>query len=464
MLMLDLLVYFPRHILVMGVIVQAIFCSESAVSAASPNVVLIISDDQGAGDYGFMGHPQLETPHLDALAARSRVFTQGWVPSSLCCPSLASIITGLYPHQHRITANDPPAVAEGKKSSRGSSEGLTAEWNAALDHLPTLPRRLAAHGYRSFQTGKWWHGDFTRGGFTDGMTQGSRHGDEGLKIGRQGLQPIYDFIAETRRQEKPFLVWYAPFMPHSPHTPPARLLEKYQAKTPSLHLARYWAMCEWFDETCGELFGYLDREGLAENTIIVYVTDNGWVQSLDSPKFAPKNKTTPFDRGHRTPIMIHWPQRVTPGQASSLASSIDIMPTLLKAVGLPVPSNLPGIDLLDPQALAKRRYIFGENFTVRSQSLTDPAANLLWRWTTDGRWRLIVPRTAEADPRFQQVPKDSYLTTDLIATLTAAKPMLFDILADPGEEVDLARQHPEVVAELRQQLDAWWNPAQTAPR
>ncbi|MFN9912177.1 MAG: sulfatase-like hydrolase/transferase, partial [Pirellulaceae bacterium] len=109
------------------------------------------------------------------------------------------------------------------------------------------------------------------------------------------MQPIYDVIAETRRQEKPFLVWYAPFMPHSPHTPPARLLDKYHAKTPSLHLARYWAMCEWFDETCGELFGYLDREGLAENTIIVYVTDNGWVQSLDSPKFAPKNKTTPFD-------------------------------------------------------------------------------------------------------------------------------------------------------------------------
>jgi hypothetical protein len=88
----------------------------------------------------------------------------------------------------------------------------------------------------------------------------------------------------------------------------------------------------------------------------------------------------------------------------------------------------------------------------------------LWRWTTDGRWRLIVPRTAEADPRFHQVPKDSYLTPDLIATLTAAKPMLFDIRSDPVEEVDLAQQHPEVVAELRQALDAWWNPAPPATR
>src|SRR3954447_7335627 len=79
--------------------------------AAPPNVVLIVSDDQGYGDYSFMGHPRIRTPHIDRLAAQSLAFRRGYVPSSLCSPSLASILTGLYPHQHRVTSNDPPLPA-----------------------------------------------------------------------------------------------------------------------------------------------------------------------------------------------------------------------------------------------------------------------------------------------------------------------------------------------------------------
>jgi arylsulfatase A-like enzyme len=428
-----------------------------------PNVVLIISDDQGASDYGFMGHPHVQTTHLDKLAANSLTFARGFVPSSLCCPSLASIITGLYPHQHKITANDPPAAPGDAKGQRGSSPELTARWNAALDDVPTLPRLLAAEGYLSFQTGKWWHGDFTRGGFTHGMTQGTRHGDAGLTIGRQGLQPIYDFVADARRQNKPFLIWYAPFMPHAPHTPPDRLFQKYAAKTPSPHIARYWAMCEWFDETCGELLGYLERERLAENTIVVYVTDNGWVQSPDRPQFAPKNKTTPFDLGHRTPIMVRWLARVKPERSESLASSIDIVPTLLAALGLPNPRGLQGINLLDAKAVQARKYVFGECFTVRSQSLDHPAANLLWRWVTDGRWRLILPRTSEADEALKTIPTDRYLTPDLVTTLTAARPMLYDVQADPNEDRNLAETHPEIVTALRSELDALWKPTTANP-
>ena len=80
-----------------------------ATAADKPNVVMIISDDQAWTDYGFMGHKQIATPHLDKLAAQSLTFTHGYVPSSLCCPSLASMITGRFPHQHKITSNDPPS-------------------------------------------------------------------------------------------------------------------------------------------------------------------------------------------------------------------------------------------------------------------------------------------------------------------------------------------------------------------
>src|SRR5436190_24018754 len=80
----------------------------SRLNGAPPNVVFIVSDDQGWTDYGFMGHPHVKTPHLDKLAAQSAVFRHGYVPSPLCCPSLASLVTGRYPHQHRVTSNDPP--------------------------------------------------------------------------------------------------------------------------------------------------------------------------------------------------------------------------------------------------------------------------------------------------------------------------------------------------------------------
>jgi uncharacterized sulfatase len=383
--------------LLLAILLCSSLANAAAPSPTRPNIVFIISDDQGAGDCGFMGHPQLQTPHIDKLAAQSLAFPRGFVPTSVCCPSLATIITGLYPHQHKVTANDPPLPSGTKsKGERGSSAELTEQWNGMLDDFPTLPRRLAGSGYLSFQTGKWWQGDYSRGGFTHGMTQGSRHGDAGLTIGREGMKPIYDFIAESRKQKKPFFVWYAPLMPHTPHTPPERLFRKYAAKTDSPHMARYWAMCEWFDETCGELLGYLDREKLAENTLVIYVTDNGWLQSPSTAGFSPKSKTTPFDAGHRTPILVRWPGRIAPAKSTALASSIDILPTVLTALKMPAPEGLTGINLLDAEAVESRQHVFGEDFTIRSQTLDDPAANVLWRWVTDGRWRLILPRTFEA--------------------------------------------------------------------
>jgi uncharacterized sulfatase len=243
-------------------------------SAAPPNVVMMISDDQSWTDFGFMGHDTIKTPNLDRLASQSAVFPRGYVPSSLCRPSLATLMTGLYPHQHKISGNDPPAGTD------------RAEMLRHIRRLPTLPRLLAKQGYVSHQSGKWWEGSHQLGGFTAGMThgdpkRGGRHGDEGLTIGRQGLQPIFDFVDSAG--EKPFFLWYAPFMPHTPHTPPKRLLDKYTAPEKSIHIARYQAMCEWFDETCGQLLDYLDKKNLADNTLVVFVTDNGWIQQTDAP-------------------------------------------------------------------------------------------------------------------------------------------------------------------------------------
>jgi uncharacterized sulfatase len=393
-----------------------------------------------------MGHKHIRTPSLDRLASRSLTFPRGYVPCSLCCPSLASIITGRYPHQHKITSNDPPLPPGLKGAAVNKDGGYRArrrEMIGFIDKVSTLPRLLAEKGYVSFQTGKWWQGHFRHGGFTDGMSQGDpdrggRHGDEGLKIGRQTMQPIYDFIDRAGRDGKPFFVWYAPMMPHQPHNPPERLLARYRDKAPTLQVAKYWAMCEWFDETCGQLLDYLDRRKLAEETIVVYVTDNGWIQEPKADRYAAKSKQSPYDGGLRTPIMVRWPGRVKPRKSERLAISLDIAPTLLAAAGLKPDKDMPGVNLLDDDALAARKAIFGECFTHNAVDIHDPASSLRYRWAIEGPWKLIVPAGRNE---------------------AKGEPELYDLTADPDEERNLAAERKATVERLKARLDAWWTGA-----
>lgn len=408
--------------------------------AAPPNIVMIISDDQLWSDYGFMGHKVVQTPNLDRLAGESRLFTRGYVTSSLCCPSLASVVTGKYPHMHLVTSNDP-AIPAGMTNRQFQASPLFQQQRELMSgHLKaagTLPAMLKEKGYLSLQTGKWWQNHYSSGGFTSGMTEGGRHGDKGLDIGRKTMQPIYDFIADARKQEKPFLIWYAPMMPHDPHTPPQRILEKYKDKTSSLPVAKYWAMIEWFDETCGELIKHIDDAGLKENTIFVYLSDNGWITNPNKGGYAEKSKQSQYDGGLRTPIMVRWPGHVKPEKRGELAESIDFAPTILKAAGVAVPAGLPGVDLLDDAALTKRDTIFGECFTHNSKDLNDPSASLRWRWMIQGNMKLIVPHKANQPD-------------DLIE--------LYDLSADPTEEKNLAARNADRVKEMSAKLDSWWKP------
>jgi len=419
----------------------AIFCvCGVSAPAAPPNIVLIVSDDHAWTDYSFMRHPQLQTRHLDRLARESLVFSRGYVPSSLCCPSLASIISGKYPHQHKVTSNDPPLPPGTSPQEFQRSAAFRQGRDTMNGHLQaagTLPSLLANEGYLSLQTGKWWQGHYREGGFTHGMTQGSRHGDDGLDIGRKTMQPIYDFIAAAQAEQQPFFVWYAPLLPHEPHTPPDRLFNKYRSLTPSASIARYWASVEWFDETVGALLDYLDSKKLADDTIVVYLADNGWIQNPDGPRYAPKSKQSPYDGGVRTPIMLRWLGHIAPRESRDLAISIDLAPTLLTAVGQKPPADMPGINLLDEQAVATRKAIFGECFTHNAVDLDKPAANLRWRWMIEGDWKLIAP-----DP----------------VNEPQGRAELYNLSDDPHELVDRARGEGQRVARMRAALDAWWNP------
>lgn len=392
------------------------------------NVVMIVADDQGWTDFGFMCHDVIRTPHLDRLAAESALFPNGYVPTSLCRASLATLLTGLYASQHKICCNDPP-------------EGVDrAAMHPFIQRAPTVPRLLGQAGYASLQTGKFWEGHFANAGFTHGMTTEGRHGDAGLAIGRQTMQPIYDFI--ERHGEQPFFVWYAPMMPHEPHNPPQRLLERYQADGRPERLARYYAMCEWFDETCGELLGWLDDHKLRENTLVVFVVDNGWIQNVAakppaaeqpaSKPFAPKSKLSPYDGGVRTPVILRWPGHTRAQRYDDLVSTIDLAPTMLRACGVEPPEAMPGLDLLEVAAgrsRLARSAVRGEIYLHTCLDIDQARLNLTHRWLRSGDWKLIVPLAA------------------------GAKAELYDLKHDPFEDRNLADQYRDEVSRLRTLLD-----------
>ncbi len=407
-------------------------------NVARPNVVLIVSDDQAWSDYGFMGHPHLKTPNLDRLAAESLTFRRGYVPSSLCCPSLATILTGRFPHQHKITSNDPPLVPGLAGKNFHQSEAFQAgreRMNQHMQAVATLPGVLKDNGYLTLQTGKFWQGHYSHGGFTHGMTRGDRHGDDGLQIGRKTMKPIEEFIDAAGQEKKPWMIWYAPMLPHDPHNAPAKYLERTKPLAPSETVAKYWANVEWFDQTVGDLLSILESRALSQNTIVLYVTDNGWIQDPAHPRYAPKSKQSPYEGGVRTPIMVRWIGKVAPGESQDLAHSIDLMPTILKALGVGLPEGLPGIDLLDPQATAARKMIFGECFTHNAINLDVPQENLRWRWAIQGKWKLIIPNPS--------IEKEGVLE-------------LYDLDADPTEERNLATSNLQLVEDLGEEIDKWW--------
>jgi arylsulfatase A-like enzyme len=391
------------------------------------NVVMMVGDDMGWSDFGFTGNKEIRTPRLDRLAGESAVFPRGYTPCSLCRASLATLLTGLYPHQHRICCNDPPQGVE------------RDAMHPFIKTAPALPRLLGQAKYRSLQTGKFWEGHYSNAGFTDGeTTNADRHiAKKAPQIGRDTMRPIYDFIDKHRGD--PFFVWYAPMMPHYPHNPPERLLKQYAVKGRNARLAAYFAMCEWFDETCGQLLDHLDKRGLARDTLVVFCIDNGWVQPTEeekkrSPFGGPRGKRSPYEMGIRTPVILRLPGRTRAGRYDDLVSTVDLAPTILRACGQKPPAEMQGLDLMPRAsggAALKRDAVFGDIYVHSATNLKMPRLDMTHRWARVGDWKLILP----ADNKDIE---------------------LFDLARDPHEKNNLAKQHPERVRELTKRIEAWW--------
>ncbi len=415
---------------------------------SKPNIILIISDDHGFPDYGFMGSKHVRTPNLDRMASQGMLYTRGYT-MPLCSPSLACLLTGKLPHQNGIIGNDLGDITAPRGGDKGKTKGKRPSRDPLarqlLSNSVILPKALAEVGYLSFQTGKLWNVTYKDIGFTSGMTDtAGRHGDAGLAIGRKGMQPIFDFIDSARKDQKPFFIWHAPMMPHTPHTPPDELLAKYQGKGHTPAAEKYYAMVEWFDQTCGELDEYLAKNNLVDNTVIFYIADNGW--NAEGFSAEARSKLTPYELGIRTPMFVRWPAKVEPHRDdTTLASIIDFVPSILKIAGVTVPSDLSGLDLLDRESMTARKSVHVESYTHDIADLATPAKSLVAQVVVDGWYKLLAPGAAKQYSR-------GYGPSEI---------ELYDLQSDPFETKNIAASRPDEVRRLQAIREMMWKPEVT---
>ena len=354
-------------------------CVSTLATAATPNIVLITADDQDWRDFSFTGTSGVldtsgnpvrpYTPTIDTLFENGVTYSMGHCPVGVCRPSLTSIFTGLNPMQSGTYGNDP--VVNGTAYGWGQNQDTiyndVMRRNVELN--PTLPRLLAEKGYVSLQTGKWWEGDPKRAGFTNAetgyeTTNADRHlhnyTDNGANsIGRFAgsvASRIGPFVDSAVAANKPFFISYAPMLPHLPHdTTPTSFKSRYQGLVDqgkiTTYQRDYLACVDWFDSTIGEVRTLLQNKGVDNNTLYVFLADNGWLQTTGSagPFGADGGKLTSKEDGVRTPIIFYQNGQITDSRSvaakladARLASSTDIMPTLLSLVGATVPKSPVG--------------------------------------------------------------------------------------------------------------------------
>lgn len=403
-----------------------------------PNVVLILTDDQGWGDLSLHGNrndgpPHLATPHLDALA-RSGAQAERFFVSPLCAPTRASLLTGRY-HPRTGTTS----VSGGRERMRteeltlgevfkeaGYATGLFGKWHNG-EHFPEDPNGQGFDEFLGFCAGHWnnyfdtelQHNQEkirTKGYLTDVLTDAALEFIEKNKSRRGDARPFF---------------CYVPFnAPHSPFQVPDRYFEKHKAKGLSDEVASVYGMVENVDDNVGRILAHLEKLGLAENTIVVFLTDNGpnGVRFNGDLKGI---KGSVDEGGHRVPFFVRWPGRIAPGTVlKPIAAHIDVLPTLAELCGVPFRPAFP----LDGVSLAG--LLLGKTKTLPER--------MLFTHTTGHK-------IAQLSPNAGAVRTDQYRW--LLKGKTAE---LYDLRADPSQQTDLAATKPDVAQALEAAYRTWF--------
>lgn len=401
-------------------------------AGSRPNILVILTDDQGWGDLGLHGNKSLRTPHLDALAKRSRRFERFFV-SPVCAPTRASFLTGRY-------------------HLRTGVFGVTAGRETMRAEESTLAEILRAAGYVTACIGKWHNGAHFPNhplgqGFDHffGFCAGHWNNyfdttleDDGRKVATKGF--ISDVLTDRtltfleKNRAKPFFCYLVFNAPHGPYQVPDRYFDPYRKAGLDPQLAAIYGMVSNIDDNVGRILAKLEELGIADDTIVVFFTDNGPQTDRFNGGMRGR-KGSVHEGGIRVPCFVSWPGRWKEGRTiPHIAAHIDLLPTLAELSGTKVPQDLrldgvslvPLLDGRDPPW--KDRRIFTHQ-AGRGKVGAAPGS------VRTQRYRLVLEK----------------------------KVQLYDMVADPGEKKDIAGAHPAIVRELQAAYDAWFRDVTKVP-
>ncbi|MBE2282720.1 MAG: arylsulfatase [Prosthecobacter sp.] len=420
------------------------FIAVHASFADQPNVLLIITDDQGYGDFSIHGNPHLQTPNIDKLGNTGVRFERFYV-NSFCAPTRAALLTGRWP-------------------LRTGCHGVTHNREAMRPSEVTMAEAFKTAGYRSACIGKWHNGEqfpFTPAGqgFDDvfGFNNGhwNNYFDATLLRGskREATKGyISDVLTDeamkfiSANQKQPFFCYLAYNSPHSPYQVPDKYFDKFKAKGFEDNVAAFYGMCENLDDNVGRLLAHLDSLKIAENTIVLFLTDNGGTAGVKIYNAGMRGgKTSVHEGGSRVPLFLRWPAaKWTPHVAKPIVSHIDLLPTLLDLCGVKAPdgpkrdgvSLRPLLENEDSSAWPERT-LFTHNPIDETNKF--PGA------VRTQRHRLVREIKGPAGGSKAKANDDS--ATDW---------QLYDMETDPGQEKNIAKGHPDLVKELSARYDAWF--------
>lgn len=382
-----------------SILVALAFAPLTAFSAEKPNVVLVITDDQGYGDLGVTGNPVIKTPNMDALAAES-VSLEDYHVAPTCSPTRCSLLTGHWTNRAGAwhTFNGRSMLRENEITlgqllkDNGYETGMFGKWHLG-DNYPYRPEdRGFTEVYRHVAGGVGQGADYWDNSYFDGS-----YLHNGEAVPAKGFctdvffQAGNDFIRKSVSEKKPFFAYIATNAPHDPLHCPQEYLDMYEGQKPEI--AAFFGMITNIDDNIAKTRALLKELGVYQNTIFIFTTDNGTASGEKVFNAGMRgNKTSPYDGGHRVPFFLHWPAAgMDKKQAvKEITQAIDIVPTLLDLTGSSKPEklNFDGISLrplLDSATDAD----WPERFLVTdSQRVFDP---IKWRQSAvmSNQWRLV---------------------------------------------------------------------------
>lgn len=411
-------------------------CISSQKGEERPNFVLFIADDMNWNDCGAYGHPTIRTPQIDRLASEGMLFKEAFLTTSSCSPSRLSILTGRYPH---------------------STDAEQLHWPLPEGHT-TFVEMLKRSGYWTGLAGKYHLGDAVRHHFGSIMEVGTA----GFQLGADGKQQkmsgdgsgceSWVQLLNARPKDQPFFLWLAAVDPHRPYSKdiiqnphqkedvivPPYLPDNDEIRT---DLAMYYDEISRMDGYIGKVLEEIDRQGIGENTFILFISDNG--------RPFPRDKTTLYDGGIKTPFIVRWPSAVIPGStAENMVSAIDIGPTILDLAGIDIPKHMDGLSFIsvlkNPNA-ETRKEIYAEDHWHDFEDYTRAIRTKEFKYI-----RNFYPDLANTPPAdaFRSMTYQSMLKLKAESKLNEAQlrcfevprpeEELYDIVNDPNELINIA--------------------------